>query len=527
MASFDSIVIGGGHNGLACAAYLGRAGQRVAVVEARGTLGGFTTSEAPFSNHPDVKVPMASMDLATANLPPSIIDALEMRKHGLELIEVDPFYSFITPDGTSMLFWRDVEKTCAELSRISPEDAAAYRDFTADMTAFWRVMAPYMHAHPTRPGITALARMTLSAGRAPKRLARAARVMLMSPRAIIETTFRSPALQAALANFAAASTAPLDQPGTGIILAVMAMQHEWGVNRPVGGMGAFADTLATIGAANNVTFHTGEAVQSIIVEDGTARGIRLANGESLFANNIIGAMDPKTLMLKLLPPSAITPRHAAALNGISVLGANIASARVDLLVQRPPEMVVDSARAAQLLPTSILIGPPSLADVQTYLMGCANGQLGAGIPVWAASPSMLDRSLTPTPGQQTFYIFIPAVPWRLAGGQAWSERRDELGELVINQLETVMPGLRGVILARAVRTPEDIQSVSGIERGCAYHADMTLAQMGPWRPTPAMAGYRTPVPGLWHTGAGAHPMGSVNGISGKLAAETVLRARRH
>jgi beta-carotene ketolase (CrtO type) len=119
------------------------------------------------------------------------------------------------------------------------------------------------------------------------------------------------------------------------------------------------------------------------------------------------------------------------------------------------------------------------------------------------------------------------VPWRLAGGQAWSERRDELGELVINQLETVMPGLRGVILARAVRTPEDIQSVSGIERGCAYHADMTLAQMGPWRPTPAMAGYRTPVPGLWHTGAGAHPMGSVNGISGKLAAETVLRARRH
>lgn len=527
MTRFDSIVIGGGHNGLACAAYLGRAGQRVALVEARATLGGFTTSESPFSNHPDVKVSMASMDLATANLPPSIIDSLAMREYGLQLIEVDPFYSFVTPDGTNMLFWRDVEKTCAELSRISPEDAAAYRDFTADMTAFWRVMAPYMHAHPTRPGIAALARMLISAGRAPKRLARAARCMLMSPQAIIETTFRSPALQAALANFAAASTAPLDQPGTGIILSVMAMQHEWGVSRPAGGMGAFADGLSAIGERHRVAFHTGHPVESITIESGKACGVRLANGESLFAKNIIGAIDPKTLMLKLLPAGTLAPRHSAAITGISVLGANIASARVDLLVQRQPDMVVDAARAARLLPTSMLIGPASLAAVQTYLLGCANGQLGADIPVWAASPSMLDRSLTPTPDQQSFYIYVPAVPWRLAGGQTWADRRDDLGEMVISQLETVMPGLRGIILARAVRTPDDIQASSGIERGCAYHADMTLAQMGPWRPTPSMAGYRTPVPGLWHTGAGAHPMGSVNGIAGKLAAETVLRARRH
>jgi len=116
------------------------------------------------------------------------------------------------------------------------------------------------------------------------------------------------------------------------------------------------------------------------------------------------------------------------------------------------------------------------------------------------------------------------VPYRLAGGQDWADRRDELGDKILNQMETVMPGLKGLILARAVRTPGDIQSISGLERGCAYHADMSLTQMGPWRPTPSLAGYRTPIPGLWHTGAGAHPMGSVNGISGRLAAETVLRA---
>jgi beta-carotene ketolase (CrtO type) len=522
---FDSIIIGGGHNGLACAAYLGRAGQRVAVIEAREILGGFTTSEHPFSNHPDVTMPMASMDLATANLPPSIIDDLNMREHGLKLLEIDPFYSYIAADGASVVFWKDLEKTCAEIARIAPEDAIAYRQFTQDMVAFWRCLSPYMHAHPTRPGIMALAKMLLRAGSTPKRLARAARILLMSPKAVIESTFQHPSLQAAFANFAAASTAPLEQPGSGIILAVMAMQHEWGVARPVGGMGAFAGTLAAIGASHQVTFLTGAGVAEIIVKNHRARGVVMASGEQILAKNIIGALDPKTLMLRLLPSPAMPAGLRAELAGLTAYSSNIASARVDLLLQHKPEMVVDSKRAALLLPTSMLIGPATLDATQAYITACSQGRLEGDIPIWAASPSMLDRSLTPTPEQQAFYVYIPAVPYKLASGELWSARRDELGEKVISQMEKLMPNLRGLILARAVRTPEDIQNTSGLERGCAYHADMSLAQMGPWRPTPSLAGYRTPITGLWHTGAGAHPMGSVNGISGRLAAATVLRAR--
>jgi len=524
MSAFDAIVIGGGHNGLACAAYLGQAGQRVALIEARPILGGFTTSEHPFSNHPDVAMPMASMDLATANMPPSIIDGLNMRAHGLQLIDVDPFYSYVSPDGASVLFWRDLDKTCAEIARLSPRDAESYRAFTQDMIVFWRAVAPYMQAHPTRPGLAVLAKMAWRAIGKPKRMARAARTLLMSPKAVIESVFQHPGLQAGFANFAAASCAPLDQPGTGIILALMAMQHEWGVARPVGGMGAFADVLARIGAKHNVTHVTGQPVREIIIENGRACGVRLASGEQLRAKNVIGALDPKTLMQRLLPAPSLPETAERELDGLGVISANIALARMDLLLQTTPEMVVAGPRAQQLLPTSMLIGPPDMAATQAYIAGCARGVLGTDIPLWAACPSLLDRSLTPTPGQQCLYIFVPAVPYRLAGGQDWADRRDELGDKILNQMETVMPGLKGLILARAVRTPGDIQSISGLERGCAYHADMSLKQMGPWRPTPSLAGYRTPIPGLWHTGAGAHPMGSVNGISGRLAAETVLRA---
>jgi beta-carotene ketolase (CrtO type) len=91
------------------------------------------------------------------------------------------------------------------------------------------------------------------------------------------------------------------------------------------------------------------------------------------------------------------------------------------------------------------------------------------------------------------------------------------------QIEKVMPGFSKRILARAVRTPEDISKISGLEKGCQYHVDMSLSQMGPWRPTRSLSGYKTPILSLWHTGAGAHPMAAVNGISGKLAAAEVLR----
>jgi beta-carotene ketolase (CrtO type) len=524
LTKFEAIIVGGGHNGLTCAAKLARGGRRTLVLEARELVGGFATTEAPFSNLPRILSPMASMDLATANMPPSVIDDLRLRDYGLDLIDVDPFYAYVAPDGRSFAFWRSVERTCAEIAVFSAKDAAAYREMTTAFIALWRTMSPYLHAHPLRPGFRVLASTLTTAIRHNAGLRAAARTLFASPQAVIEEKFESPALRAALAIFAAASGSPLDEPGSGLIMAMMAMQHEWGVRRPKGGMGAFSDALRRAAEAHGAEIRTGCRVSRIVVENGRTTAVELDTGEVIAADIVVGALDPITLISKFLPTEVVPDKLKSELRALGIWRANLAPMRVDFVVQGKPDMVVPAARADVLLPTSILVGP-SFEGTQRFLTAATAGHLADGeIPIWPASPSRLDRFLVSGDDTlETFYVFVPAVPFRLADGTPWSDRREVMADRVLATMERIMPGVGERVIARSVRTPQDLESISGIHRGSAYHVDMSLAQMGVWRPTPSLAGYKTPIAGLWHTAAGAHPVAGVNGLSGAIAADTILR----
>jgi beta-carotene ketolase (CrtO type) len=209
---------------------------------------------------------------------------------------------------------------------------------------------------------------------------------------------------------------------------------------------------------------------------------------------------------------------------MGVWRANIAPMRVDFVVQGKPEMALAADRADLLRPTSMLLGP-DFAGTQSFLKAAAAGYLAEGdIPIWPASPSRLDRTLTDGDAElDTFYVFVPSVPYKLADGKNWSDLRETIADRVAATMARVMPDITQRIVARSVRTPDDLALTSGIHRGSAYHADMSLAQMGPWRPTPSLAGYQTPIEGLWHTAAGAHPLAGVNGLAGAIAAQTVLK----
>jgi beta-carotene ketolase (CrtO type) len=141
-------------------------------------------------------------------------------------------------------------------------------------------------------------------------------------------------------------------------------------------------------------------------------------------------------------------------------------------------------------------------------------------------PSAIDRTLVPpaSPGEG-LYVFVPAVPFRLRDGERWSEVRDTVLEDTLDTFEQFAPGVAASIMGSAARTPDDLRAYSNVYQGHLFHADMSAAQMGPWRPTPSLSGYRSPIAGLWHTAAGAHPMGTICGWPGRTAARTLLREK--
>jgi beta-carotene ketolase (CrtO type) len=305
----------------------------------------------------------------------------------------------------------------------------------------------------------------------------------------------------------------------------MAMQHEWGVARPVGGMGAFTQALAAEVRAWGGEIRTQSPVRRLSVEGNRVNGVVLAADEEIHADIVIGAIDPTTLFSKLLPEASLPHTVRNELRGLGILRNNASSFRADVALERRPDFIVGAARAAEIAPSVMLFAP----DLD-YVRRCTNllgaGEIAPELPVWIGMPSAIDRSLVPlNHGGEGLYVFVPAVPARLRNLQPWADHKDALMHRVLEVLDGYAPGASGTVIDAIAHSPEDLSLFSNVHAGHLFHADMTMAQMGPWRPTPSLSGYRSPIPGLWHTAAGAHPMGTINGWSGRNAARAIKRTR--
>ncbi|MEA2167085.1 MAG: hypothetical protein QOF76_385, partial [Solirubrobacteraceae bacterium] len=235
---YDVIVIGGGHNGLTCGAYLARAGRKVVVLESQDVVGGFCTTTENVPEAPGFKMNPCALDTALTNTPVSIIEELRLvEDHGLRFLAPDPWAGWANPEGASIAMWRDVDRTVAEIARFSRRDATAFKDFIDVMTGVWWAMMPYFQGHPTRPSPKVLGEVGWRAIKANKGLRKAARVFAGSPHQIIEETFEREEVKAMIGSLAAWSMLPLHEPGSGGVLAMMCAYFRWGVTRPVGGSG--------------------------------------------------------------------------------------------------------------------------------------------------------------------------------------------------------------------------------------------------------------------------------------------------
>jgi beta-carotene ketolase (CrtO type) len=462
-----------------------------------------------------------AVDMALTNIPRSVVDDLRLDRYGLRLLPADPWGGYVNPEGASIALWRDRNRTVSEIARLSPRDAEAFERLCQILNDVWWAATPYFQDHPTRPGTRTIGEVLWRALKGRRSLRPAARILLSSPEQILEERFEREEVKAFLANLASWSMLPLQESGSGAILAMMATYFRWGVTRPVGGSGSFTGALASCIRAHGGEVRTDARVRQILVHDGVAHGVALENGQEVHGEHVIGAVDPTTLIRDLVDPAFVPGHVQDELRGLGNLRWNISVIKGDVALSRRPRL----ACGRQELWTGYLLLGPTIDYVRRAQAASIRGELPDEVVMAPVMPSLVDRTQVP-PGSEgeTLYVYLPSVPLALADGADWGAVKDKYFEHVLDVLDTYAPGLKDSVIGTYVKSPKELSRQAA--RGNLVHADMTLSQLGPWRPTPSLSGYRTPVARLWHTAAGAHPMGALNGWSGRTTARLVDRQLR-
>ncbi len=494
---WDAVVVGGGHNGLAAAAYLARAGRSVLVLERREQLGGAATLE----EHPGGWL-ISPCAYVVGLLHPLVVDELDLRRHGFDLTLLDPSLWCPFPDGTSVAAFADPEATAAQIAALAPRDVEGYLAYDA---LFGRI----------RRTLRCGARDTW-VGAAPDRAELAElfaddeeglEVLLhRSVADVVEEHVRDDRLRSMLHGQGVIGTwaGPRD-PGTAGVHAMHSLGTlaggRWGYVR--GGTGRVSFALADAAREQGAVLATGVEVAAI--EPGV--GVRLAGGELVRAAAVVSNADPErtTALCASDVPDAWSARVRSWRSTSPVL-------KINCLLRRLPRF---PAASPPDLPHRAMVTITSGIDATQEAFGRAAA--GEPAPAWAEVyfPSFYDASVAP-PGGHVMSVFAQYVPYALARG-TWDGRREEIADAALAQVARFAPDVLDCVVEREVLGPPDIEARIGLTGGHIFQGDCLPEQMWERRFPP-----RTGVPGLYLCGAATHPGGSVIGVNGRNAAEAVL-----
>jgi phytoene dehydrogenase-like protein len=530
-AQFDAVIIGGGHNGLTCAAYLAGAGLSVCVLERRAVLGGAAVTE---EFHPGFRNSTASYTVSLLN--PKVIRDLRLAHHGLSVIE-RPFANFLPlPDGGSLKVGGGLVATQAEFARHSRRDAERLPDYYAMLDRVADVLRELVLATP--PNLGGGTPAILGAWKVAKRF-RALDIggqrdvldlFTKSAGELLDRWFESAPIKAAfgfdavVGNFASPYA-----PGSAYVLLhhvfgeVNGRRGQWGHAR--GGMGAITQAMARECEERGVALRTDAPVARVVAERGRASGVELASGEIVRAKRVVANVNPKLLFERLVAPEHLPADFRARVAGYRCGSGTF---RMNVALSELPDFTAAPGTAAQAHHASGIVVAPSLGYMErAYFDAKTTGWSSAPI-IEMLIPSVVDDTLAP-PGMHVASLFCqhvhPDLPG-VAGGRTWDDARDEVADLMIATVDRVAPNFKASVLGRRALTPLDLEREFGLIGGDIFHGALALDQLFSTRPVLGAASYRMPVRGLYLCGSGAHPGGGVTGIPGRNAAREIARDAR-
>jgi len=502
---YDSIVIGAGHNGLTCAAYLAQAGQRVLVVEAADAPGGLAAAR---EFHPGFQVSVAH---SAGHFSRQVADDLGLAKHGL-----DDTASSLPITGLNNGAGHVVVNN--GVTGASEDDASSYRRYSRLMGKYTDAMAPFWLKTMPRIGVGSLRDMMTFAhvGLNIRRLGKKdmeefLRVASLPARDLMDEYFDSDVLKAALSWDGLIGSRMAPRSPNSAVLALL-----YRASGMAASPGSVVKSLAGAAEAYGAEIRFGTAVDRIVIDTGesgqTASGVQLADSTMISADTIVSAVDPQTTFLRLVGAEHLGIDFT---NRIGRLRCNGLVGKLHLALDGLPDF--DGLDK----PDGRLIIAPDLDAIEFAFDDAKYGECSKEPVMEIVVPSLADESLAPS-GQHVLSAHVMFVPRKLKGG--WTgEARTQIQDRAIDTLATYAPRIREQILHAEFLTPADLEREYRVTGGHWHHTEFALDQLLMMRPTHGAAQYNTPIPGLFLCSAGSHPGGDLTGAAGHNAAQEMLR----
>ena len=519
----DVVIIGGGHNGLACAAYLAKAGLDVLVLEKRDVVGGAAATEEPWPGYH-----VSSASYVVSLMPPQVVRELDLKRHGYEVSIITPDYFVPFPDGTSLTLWGDVERDAAAIARFSEHDAEAYVAFDRYFDHVARLLKDLLFVVPPNMNLRDLPKWAATAGRFRRWSGRdvheTVRLFTMSAADFLDEWFEDERVKGALATQAIIGgwCGPMT-PGSAYVL----MHHwigevdghggAWGWVK--GGMGGVSNAMARAAQAAGAEVRTDAEVDRVaITASGRAVGVSLSDGSLVRSQRVVSSAHPVMTYRDLIGEERLP---GDVVRDVSRYRTRSGSVKLNVALSELPAF--PSWDQEGDLHKGLAAVSPSIEYLERAWDDAKYGRMSEHPYVEVVFPTAHEPEGLAPKGKHLMLAFSQYGPYELREG-SWDEGgREEFARRVLKALGEFAPSLEDAVDHLEVLTPVDIEARFGLLGGNIMQGELTPDQLFSFRPIPGHGDYRTPIAGMYLCGSGTHPGGGVMGVPGRNAASVILR----